>query len=114
MTLHERVVDLVHRAEPELAFEHRVGPLRLGHDHEAAGADVEAVDDSLPFSRTARRHPEARTREAADDGRARPPGARVRRNAHRLVHHDDVVVVVDDAHALDALRHDDDGTGRIR
>src|SRR5699024_8069896 len=49
MTLDERVVTLVHGTFLERPFEHAVGDLALGHDHQPAGVGVEPVHDPLPF-----------------------------------------------------------------
>ena len=96
MALDERVVDLLDRAFLERPLEQGVGPLGLGDDHQAAGADVEPVHDALALRRAAGRDAEAGAGEPADHGRPGPAGARVRGDADRLVDHDEVVVVVHD------------------
>jgi hypothetical protein len=104
--LHERVVLLVDVAAAEGLLEDAVGVLRLGHHHQPTGADVEPGHDALALAGPTGGDLVARGRESGDDGRTGPPDARVRRHAHRLVDHDDVVVVVDHAHAGHGLRDD--------
>ena len=72
------------------------GPLRLGHHHQPRGVLVEAVDDARP----------ARAADVGDAGRvveqrvhqraARHPGAGVDDEPGGLVHHQQVLVLVDD------------------
>ena len=103
MALRDRAIDLGGRALLELPLEIGVRRLALGHDHQPGRADVESVDNALPLGSTRCRDAVARRSETADHGGPVPAGARMRGDAHGLVDDDDVVVVVDDAHALDRL-----------
>ncbi len=112
VALDQRVVALVGDPLAELVLHVGVRALRLGDDHQAGGADVQAVDDALALGGAGGGDAVARGGEAADHGGAGPAGARVGGHADRLDDHDDVVVVVDDLHALDGLGDDLHRRGR--
>ncbi len=112
VALHERVVALVDRALLELALERGVRALRLGHRHEAGGADVEAVHDALALGGAGGGDAVPGGGQSAADGRPVPAGGRVGGDADGLDDHDDVVVVVHDLHALDGLGDHLHGRGR--
>ncbi len=114
VALDQRVVALVDRALLELALQGGVRALRLGDDHQAGGADVEAVHDALALGGTGRRDAVPGGGEPADDRGPGPAGAGVGGDADRLHDHDHVIVVVDDLHALDRLGDDLHGRGRLR
>ena len=101
MPLDEGVVGLVHRPGSEGAFEHGVGDLTLRDDHQPRGPDIQPLHDALSLRHPGRRDPESRPDQMPEHRRSGPPDARMRRDADRLVDHDDVVVVVADRQPLD-------------
>ena len=99
-TLHERVVDLIHGAFFEGALELGVGTFASGYDHQAAGAHVQAVHNTLAFCRAGGGNRDALAHERGDDGGAVPARRGVRRHACGLIYHNNVVVQVNDAEAV--------------
>ncbi len=97
----ERQVTTFHVAPPHGVLQEAVGLLRAGHQHQARGIAVETVDDTgpagLPTPRAERQQPVHQ--------RALPcrPG-RMDDHAGRLVHHEQVLVLVDDCD-LQFFRH---------
>ncbi len=114
VALDEGVVLLLDDPVAELGLEQGVRALGLGDDHQSGGADVEAVDDALALGGAGGRDPVPGGGEAADDGGAGPAGAGVGGDADRLHDDHDVVVVVDDLHALDGLGDDLDRRSGLR
>ena len=51
VALNERVIDLFDRSVTKRLLQHRVRPLRFSDHHQPTGADVEALDNSLPLRR---------------------------------------------------------------
>src|SRR5690606_13185974 len=90
----------------ELPLELRVRALRARDDHETARAGIEPMHDALPLRSAARRDPSAEAGERTDHRRALPAHGRVRGDTGRLVDDDEVIVLEDDADALDDLRND--------
>jgi hypothetical protein len=103
VALRDRAIDLGRRALLELPLEVGVRRLALGHHHETGRPDIEPVHDPLALRRARSRDPVARGSEASHNGRAIPARTRMCGDADRLVDDHDVVIVVDDAHALDRL-----------
>jgi hypothetical protein len=104
MALHQGVVALVHRPVPESLLEGGVGTLALGDHHHAGRTGVKAVHDALPLGRTTGRHGVAGGQQALEHGRPGPAWCRMRGDPHRLVHDDDVGVLVQDAQARHGFR----------
>jgi hypothetical protein len=111
VTLHQRVVALVHRALPESPLQRGVGPLALGEDHQPRGVRVQPVDDSLPLGGTAGRDGVTCGEQPFQHGRPAPAGRGMRRHPGWLVHHDDVGVLVDDGQPRHCLRYRRQGGG---
>ena len=88
--------------------------LGLGHHHQAARPDIEALHDALPLGHPGRRDPDAGCGQVAEHGRTGPADARVGCDADRLVDHDERVVLVHDREALDRLRRRRSGRCRRR
>ncbi len=104
MPLDESVVRLGHGALAECLLEHAVGALALGDHHQPGGVGVQPVHDALAFGGPAGGHRMPGGEQAAEHGGPRPAGRGMRRDAARLVHHRDVVVLVDDLQAARRLR----------
>ena len=111
VALHQGVVHLVHGVLPEGTFEHRVGPLPLGHDHDARGAYVQARDDALALGGAGGGHSYVHGLQGAEDVGAVPPHGGVRGHARGLVDDDDVLILVEQLHALHGSGDRFDGTG---
>ncbi len=114
MPLHESVVDLLHRSFAKGLFEPRVGEFALGHHHQAAGAHVQAVHDALALRCSGGGDPVAGRGQPADDGRPVPARAGMGGNPDRLVHHDEIVVVVEHRQARDRFGIQLRGALRLR
>ncbi len=98
MPLHERVVDLLHCALLERAFQRAVGDLAFRDHHQPRGVGVQAVHDALPFGGTTGRDRDPCGQQPVHHGRPRPADRGVGDHARGLVHHDNVGVLVHDAH----------------
>ncbi len=101
MPLHQCVIALFDGALLESPLHHGVGALGEGHDHHTRCADVEAVHDALPLVNARRGDSESRTGKAAEHRRSVPADSGVGRHPGRFVDRDDVVVGVENGHALD-------------
>ena len=103
VALRDRAIDLGRRPLLELPLEIGVRRLALGHHHEPGGPDIEPVHDALALRRARRGDPVARSSEASNHGGAIPARTGMCGDTDGLVDDHDVVIVVDDAHALDRL-----------
>src|SRR5699024_5778907 len=112
--LADRVVDLAHLPGAEGVLEGGVGALGAGDDHQPGRAHVEAADDALSLRVAAGADLHPRGGEVPQHRRPAPSGAGVRGHADGLVDHHDVVVLVDQAHALGDLRAHLDGRLLVR
>ncbi len=104
MSLHQCVIALVDGALLECPLEHGVGTLGERHHHHARCADVQTVHDALPFVDARGGDPEARGGKPAEHRRPVPADRGVGGHTGGLVDRDDVVVGVQNRHALDVDR----------
>ena len=88
-------VFLVELAVLELLGEALVGCLGLGHDHQAGGVEIEPVHDAGPELASDAADVGAPRQQRVDQSAVGVARARVNREAGRLVHHDQVLVLVD-------------------
>lgn len=103
MPLHESVIALLNPPVFEGSLELGVGLLGQRYDHHPGGSNVQAVHDPLAFGNTGRRHPEAGRCESTEHGRPGPADGGVGGDACRLVDGNQIVVGIEDLHALDHL-----------
>src|SRR5699024_9009641 len=102
--LADGMVDLADLSGAEGVLQRGVGAFGAGDDHQPAGAHVQAADDPLSLRVTGGADADARGGEVPEHGGPGPSGAGMRGDADGLVEHDDVVVLVDQAHARGDLR----------
>ncbi len=95
-------------------FSAEYAALALGHHHQAAGADVQAVHDPLPLGRAGGGDAHPGRGQRPQDGRTGPARARVGGHADGLVDDDQVVVLVDHDEAVDRLGLHAERRGRVR
>ena len=88
-------VFLAELAVLELLGEALVSPLGFGHHHQAGGVEVEAVHDAGPQLAADAANVGAPRQQGVDQSAVGMARARVNREAGRLVHHDQVLVLVD-------------------
>src|SRR5699024_6659790 len=98
------VVDLLHLAVAEGALQVGICPLARGDDHHPGGANVEPLDDALALRGPGGRDTETGGRQARSHGGALPTQGWVCSDTDGLIHGDDVVVGIENVHALDELR----------
>ncbi len=113
MSLHQRVIALVDGALFERPLEQGVGALGQRHHHHPGRADVEAVHNALPLGHTRGGDPVTGGGQATEHRGSGPAHRRVRGHRRRLVDRDDVVVGVQDRHALDVDRRVLQRRGRL-
>ncbi len=110
---HERAVPPVHVARGERRHEGRVGRARPCDEQQAGGALVEPVDDAGP-RRVAHR---GQLGEAGEEAVHERAGSLARAGVHdeagRLVHHEEVLVLVDQRHGDRGIRLQREGGGRL-
>ena len=95
---HEGEVLLLDRAPGELPDERAVGLVVLGDHQQARGPLVEPVDDARPEDAAHAGEVAHVAEQRVHERAARGAGARVHDEPGRLVHDDQVAVLVDDGH----------------
>ena len=93
---HERDVLLLDFAVVKLAREMLVRGVVLGDDHQARRAAIEPVDDARPPLAADAAQIVHVVQERVDERAARVAGGRMHDHARRLVHDDQVAILVDD------------------
>ena len=100
VALNQGMVGLDHLMLGELPPHLLVRQLRLAHQHQTGGADVQPAHDPLPPGRTVRGDMHPAVQQAAEHRGTGPSHRGVRGDAYRLVHNYDIVVLIDDAHVV--------------
>ena len=101
--LHKAVIGLVDLTVPERLLEHAVATFALRDDHKSCRVGIKPVHDALALGGTACGDLTPGGEEALEHGRAGPARGRMGGDARRLVHHEDVGILVDDDKAGNGL-----------
>ena len=109
--LDQGVVDLDRHVLTEGALEHGVGTLPLGHDHDPGGPHVQAGDDPLTLGGPGGGHADPHGGQRPQYVGAVPAHGGVGGDAGRLVHHHNVLVLVEEPHAPHGRGHGTGGPG---